>query len=319
MTTTRTRSRDRRDSRSSAAREGAERRPVILVSAATVIVLLAFGLAVTSAGHVVLAASQHFLLKYSGVFALLALTGSVCMGVIAADRIVMTPGHRVLAQAVHRAVSFGALAFLIIHIVHGDNGQAPRGINHAACAYPRCLYPFSFSVPHFLYGRRHHCFGHYCAAGRYRHYPPAVYGRRPCLEMARHPLLVLRGPDPRRPARSAGRPAGDRLVRVLELRHRHRAGRAGGAGPDPGRLAELAGSRQVRVRAIGPEPGGWPVHAGPGRGPRPDGPAGREHPGDRGQLGSARDRSARSGCRRRPGRFAARGRPVAARRPVPAR
>jgi hypothetical protein len=117
VTTTRTRSRDRRDSRSSAAREGAERRPVILVSAATVIVLLAFGLAVTSAGHVVLAASQHFLLKYSGVFALLALTGSVCMGVIAADRIVMTPGHRVLAQAVHRAVSFGALAFLVIHIV----------------------------------------------------------------------------------------------------------------------------------------------------------------------------------------------------------
>jgi hypothetical protein len=80
-------------------------------------VLLAFGLAVTSAGHVVLAASDHFLLKYSGVFALLALTGSVCMGVVAADRIVMTPGHRVLAQAVHRAVSFGALAFLIIHIV----------------------------------------------------------------------------------------------------------------------------------------------------------------------------------------------------------
>jgi hypothetical protein len=117
VTTTRTRSRDRRDSRSSAAREGAERRPVILVFAAIVIVLLAFGLAATSAGHVVLAASQHFLLKYSGVFALLALTGSVCMGVIAADRIVMTPGHRVLAQAVHRAVSFGALAFLVIHIV----------------------------------------------------------------------------------------------------------------------------------------------------------------------------------------------------------
>jgi hypothetical protein len=117
VTTTRTRSRDRRDSRSSAAREGAERRPVILVSAAIVIVLLAFGLAATSAGHVVLAASQHFLLKYSGVFALLALTGSVCMGVIAADRIVMTPGHRVLAQAIHRAVSFGALAFLVIHIV----------------------------------------------------------------------------------------------------------------------------------------------------------------------------------------------------------
>ena len=117
MTTTRTRSRDRRDTRSSGAREGAERRPIILVSAGIVLVLLIFAATVTSAGHVVLAASQHFLLKYSGVFALLALTGSVCMGVVATNRIVMTPGHRVLAQAVHRATSFGALAFLIIHIV----------------------------------------------------------------------------------------------------------------------------------------------------------------------------------------------------------
>lgn len=117
MTTTRTRSRDRRDTRSSGAREGAERRPIILVSAGIVLVLLVFAATVTSAGHVVLAASQHFLLKYSGVFALLALTGSVCMGVVATNRIIMTPGHRVLAQAVHRATSFGALAFLIIHIV----------------------------------------------------------------------------------------------------------------------------------------------------------------------------------------------------------
>ena len=117
MTTTRTRSRGRRDTRSSGAREGAERRPIILVSAGIVLVLLIFAATVTSAGHVVLAASQHFLLKYSGVFALLALTGSVCMGVVATNRIIMTPGHRVLAQAVHRATSFGALAFLIIHIV----------------------------------------------------------------------------------------------------------------------------------------------------------------------------------------------------------
>jgi hypothetical protein len=87
------------------------------MSAGVGIVVLAFALAVTSAGHVVLAASDHFLLKYSGVFALVALTGSVCMGVLATDRIVLTPGHRVLTQAVHRAVSFGALAFLVIHIV----------------------------------------------------------------------------------------------------------------------------------------------------------------------------------------------------------
>jgi DMSO/TMAO reductase YedYZ heme-binding membrane subunit len=41
----------------------------------------------------------------------------VLLGLVATDRIVMTPGHRVMAQAVHRAFSFGTLAFLIIHIV----------------------------------------------------------------------------------------------------------------------------------------------------------------------------------------------------------
>ncbi len=117
MTTTRTRSRGRKDSRSSAAREGAERTPVIVASAAVVVILLIFASVATPAGHVVVAASQHFLLKFAGVFALIALTASAGMGLIATDRIVMTPGHRVLLQAVHRAVSFAALAFLIIHIV----------------------------------------------------------------------------------------------------------------------------------------------------------------------------------------------------------
>ena len=117
MTTTRIRSRGRVDVRSSAAREGAERKPVILVSAAIIAIVLIFAAITTSAGRAVVAASQHFLLKYGGVFALIALTASVGIGLVATDRIIMSPGRRVLAQAVHRAVSFGALAFLIIHIV----------------------------------------------------------------------------------------------------------------------------------------------------------------------------------------------------------
>jgi DMSO/TMAO reductase YedYZ heme-binding membrane subunit len=71
----------------------------------------------TPRGRDVLLATQHFMLFYSGVLALVALTTAVGVGVVATDRIVMTPGHRVIAQAVHRAVSFGALAFLITHIV----------------------------------------------------------------------------------------------------------------------------------------------------------------------------------------------------------
>ena len=81
------------------------------------IVVIVFVLAVTKAGHVIDAATQHFMLYYAGVLALVGLTGSVLLGLVATDRIVMTPGHRVMAQAVHRAFAFGTLAFLIIHIV----------------------------------------------------------------------------------------------------------------------------------------------------------------------------------------------------------
>jgi len=86
----------------------------VLVTAAAVIVAL---LATTAAGRAIDAATQRFMLYYAGVFALIGLTASVGIGLVATDRIVLSPGHRVMAQAVHRAVSFGALAFLVIHIV----------------------------------------------------------------------------------------------------------------------------------------------------------------------------------------------------------
>ena len=117
MTTTRTRSRGHTGSRASAARAGAERRPVIIASVAGAVILLAFAALATSVGHVVLAATDHFMLKYSGVFALVLLTGSAVIGVLATDRIILNPGHRVIAQAVHRAFAFGTLAFLVVHVV----------------------------------------------------------------------------------------------------------------------------------------------------------------------------------------------------------
>ena len=117
MTTTRTRSRGHTGSRASAARAGAERRPMIISSAVGAVILLAFAALATSIGHVVLAATDHFMLKYSGVFALMLLTGSAVIGVMATDRIILNPGHRVIAQAVHRAFAFGTLAFLVVHIV----------------------------------------------------------------------------------------------------------------------------------------------------------------------------------------------------------
>jgi DMSO/TMAO reductase YedYZ heme-binding membrane subunit len=71
----------------------------------------------TPQGRDILAATQHFMLFYSGVLALVALTAAVGVGIVATDRIVMVPAKRVVAQAVHRAVSLAALAFLVIHIV----------------------------------------------------------------------------------------------------------------------------------------------------------------------------------------------------------
>ena len=72
---------------------------------------------ITTTGHTIDMALMHFLLFYGGVFALIGLTAAVGVGLLASDRIVMTPSGRIIAQAVHRAVSFGAVGFLLIHIV----------------------------------------------------------------------------------------------------------------------------------------------------------------------------------------------------------
>jgi len=70
----------------------------------------------TTQGAVILAAVQRFMLFYSGVLALVALTAAVGVGIVAADRVVMAPAARIVAQAVHRAVSLAALAFLVTHV-----------------------------------------------------------------------------------------------------------------------------------------------------------------------------------------------------------
>jgi DMSO/TMAO reductase YedYZ heme-binding membrane subunit len=86
------------------------------VAIGAVVVIVAF-LTLTSIGHVIDLAVQHFMLFYAGVFALIALCASVGAGLVSTDRIVLNPGHRVWVQSAHRAISFGALTFLIIHIV----------------------------------------------------------------------------------------------------------------------------------------------------------------------------------------------------------
>ena len=87
----------------------------IAIGAAALAVAVAAG-ATTKTGQEIALAVQHFLLFYAGVFALVTLTASVGAGLAAADRVVMSPGGRIAAQAAHRAMSFAAVAFLAIHI-----------------------------------------------------------------------------------------------------------------------------------------------------------------------------------------------------------
>ena len=116
MPTTVGRSRGRQGVHSGAQGAAGDHMRKIMASLIAAIVVIVFVLVATKAGHTIDAATQHFMLYYAGVLALVGLTGSVLMGLVATDRIIMTPGHRVMAQAVHRAFAFGTLAFLIIHI-----------------------------------------------------------------------------------------------------------------------------------------------------------------------------------------------------------
>jgi DMSO/TMAO reductase YedYZ heme-binding membrane subunit len=70
-----------------------------------------------AAAGVILASLQRFLLAYSGVFALVALTAAVAAGLAATDRLVVSPAGRVIFQAVHRALSLAALGFLASHVL----------------------------------------------------------------------------------------------------------------------------------------------------------------------------------------------------------
>jgi DMSO/TMAO reductase YedYZ heme-binding membrane subunit len=96
----------------------------------------------TGTDRAVLAASQRFALFYSGVFALIALTAAVAAGLVAVDRIVMTPAGRVTSQAVHRALSLAAVGFLATHVLMEVLAHRSRPVDAVApfLASGRTLY-----------------------------------------------------------------------------------------------------------------------------------------------------------------------------------
>ena len=117
MATTRSRPRGRESARPSTGGVVAEHATKIYsVAVSAVVVIIAF-LALPGTGPVIDAATPDFMLSYAGVVTRIALCASVALGLVATDRMILNPGHRIWAQSAHRAASFGALTFLIIHIV----------------------------------------------------------------------------------------------------------------------------------------------------------------------------------------------------------
>ncbi|MEU3371553.1 ferric reductase-like transmembrane domain-containing protein [Streptomyces sp. NPDC006660] len=52
----------------------------------------------------------------SGVLSLVSLTASVAWGLLATDRLLLTPRDRLMAQAVHRATAIASIGFLLLHV-----------------------------------------------------------------------------------------------------------------------------------------------------------------------------------------------------------
>jgi hypothetical protein len=87
--------------------------------AAPIAVLVIVALIASVTGRLVpfFAAIGRFLDFYAGVFALVSLSVSVMVGLLATDRMVLLARHRLHAQAVHRAASFTAIAMLVTHVL----------------------------------------------------------------------------------------------------------------------------------------------------------------------------------------------------------
>jgi DMSO/TMAO reductase YedYZ heme-binding membrane subunit len=96
----------------------------------------------TGTDRAILAAAQRLALFYSGVVALIALTAAVAAGLVATDRIVMTPAGRVRSQAVHRALALAAVGFLATHVLMEVLAHRSRPVDAVApfLASGRMLY-----------------------------------------------------------------------------------------------------------------------------------------------------------------------------------
>ncbi|WP_434741195.1 hypothetical protein [Micromonospora sp. SH-82] len=89
----------------------------VMVLIGSVIALLWAGAMLTSLGQMVYAYSFFFTEFFSGVIALVALSLTVMMGLLATDRLVLKIPHRVLLQSAHRATGIIGVGGLIFHVI----------------------------------------------------------------------------------------------------------------------------------------------------------------------------------------------------------
>jgi hypothetical protein len=104
-------------------KERGRRRALLILSVPVLSLLLpALAVAVADTGGKstpvrISADIERFLLFYSGVFALVALTAAVGAGLLATDRVLVSPELRILGQGLHRMISLVGISALANHIM----------------------------------------------------------------------------------------------------------------------------------------------------------------------------------------------------------
>lgn len=89
---------------------------VLVLSASVLAVFWALAM-LTPAGRIAYVYAFFFTDFFGGVFALVSLSITVMVGLLATDRIVLLPRHRVLLQSAHRTTGIMAIVCLVLHIV----------------------------------------------------------------------------------------------------------------------------------------------------------------------------------------------------------
>ncbi|MFY1632051.1 ferric reductase-like transmembrane domain-containing protein [Solwaraspora sp. WMMB335] len=89
---------------------------VLILSASVLAIFWALAM-LTPAGRIAYVYAFFFMDFFGGVFALVALSLTVMIGLLATDRIVLLPRHRVLLQSAHRTTGIMSITFLVLHIV----------------------------------------------------------------------------------------------------------------------------------------------------------------------------------------------------------